>query len=329
MTDLVVRELKQNEWHLWDQWLASQPWDSPFASAWWLEASCRAFGGHPLLLGALRGDDLVGGVCLRITNVGLAPIVRPSLLYNPVVIAPDGAQNRQAVLAVLLEDMARRRLVVRPLSCTPDMVDLREAAWHHWNLTVSWTVMIGLNNWVPLNNVSGGELKQLRKAQRAGVVANTEPPNVDLLYDFLHATMKRHAAEEDLSREQLRIFVDSAGMHGQQTVVRDRDGTPLSTCFVLSHGPRVAYGVWAGTSPAGLAKGAAVARDVFRFQDLATQGYEYFDWCGASQIGYSDYKLKFGGALTTRLAIAREPLWFRAAEPMYARLHRFERGIRR
>ena len=83
MTDLTVRELKQAEWDHWDQWLALQPWGSPFSAAWWLDANCRAFGGHPLLLGVLDGEQLVGGVALRIMDVGPAHMVRSSMLYNP------------------------------------------------------------------------------------------------------------------------------------------------------------------------------------------------------------------------------------------------------
>jgi hypothetical protein len=323
MTDLVVREMKQAEWDYWDQWLAGQPWDSPFSSAWWLEASCRAFGGHPLLLGVLSGEHLVGGVSLRITDAGPVHIVRPSLLYNPVVIAPGSAQNKQEVLAALLEDMARRRLVVRPLSCTPDMVDLRQAVWHHWDLTVSWTPVIGLKGWIPEKDVSRTELGQLRKAQRAEVTTCIEPPDVGVLYGLLHETMTRHGAREDISREQLRILMDSAGSRGMQTVVRDVDRTPLSACFVMAHGPRIAYGVWAGTSAVGLTKGAAVARDVFRLQDLESRGYDYFDWCGASYPGYSDFKLRFGGTLMSRLAISREALWFKVGQPVYAWFRRF------
>jgi hypothetical protein len=318
MTHLVAREMEQAEWDQWDKWLAMQPWDSPFSSAWWLEANCKAFGGHPLLLGVLNGGKLVGGVSLRITDVGPVHIVRPSPLYNPVVIAPGSAQSKQEVLAVLLEDMGRRGLVVRPLKSTTDMVDLRQAVWHHWNLTVSWTAVIALKGWTPEKDMSRTELGQLRKAQRAEVTARIEPPDAGVLYDLMRATVLRHGHEPTVSREQLRVLVDGAGSHGMQTVVRDVDGVPLSACFVMAHGTRIAYGVWAGTSSIGLTKGAAVATSVGLLGELQTREYEYFDWCDASYPGYSDFKLKFGGTLTTRLAVSREALWFRMGQPVHS-----------
>ena len=82
-----MRELDPGEWIGWDQWLVLQPWGSPFSSAWWIDANCRAFGGHPLLLGVLDGGELAGGVALRIMDVGPARLVRSSILYNPIVIA--------------------------------------------------------------------------------------------------------------------------------------------------------------------------------------------------------------------------------------------------
>ena len=84
MTDLTVRELKQADWGEWDQWLTSQPWCSPFSSAWWLDTTCRAFGGRPLLLGVFRGDRLAGGVALRITDMAFLHVVRRRCSTTPL-----------------------------------------------------------------------------------------------------------------------------------------------------------------------------------------------------------------------------------------------------
>lgn len=317
MSDLTVRELQQAEWSRWDDWLALQPWSSPFSSTWWLDANCRAFGGHPLLLGVFDGDALAGGVALRVVDASFIHLVRRSMHYNPIVIAAESTQARQKVLAALLEDIARRRLIVRPLTCTPDMVDLRQAVWHHWDLTASWTVMTALKTWTPEKDVSGGELKQMKKAQRAEVAARVEPPDADVLYDLMQATMTRHGEEESLTRKQLRTLVEAAGSHGIQTVVRGADGVPLSAGFVMTHGTRVVFDIWAGTSTIGLAKGAAVERYVCLLKELQSRGYEYFDWCGGNVPGVSDFKLKFGGTLTTCLSISREPVWFTAVLKAY------------
>lgn len=327
--ELSVRELKQVDWDHWDEWLAQQPAGSPFSSAWWLDANCRAFGGHPLLLGVVDDEQLVGGVALRVMDAGPAHMVRSSMLYNPIVIAPGSAHGRQKVLGALLEDMARRRLVMRPLTCTPDMVDLRQAVWHNWNLTASWTVMTALRTWVLEEDVSREKLQQMRKAQRAEATTRVESPDADVLYDLMQATMSRHGQDVRPTRKQLRTLIAVTGTHGMQIVVRGVDGVPLSASFVMAHGTRVAYDIWAGSSAIGLAKGASVARDIFLLKELQAKGYEYFDWCGANLPGVSDFKLEFGGTLTTRLAISREPLWFRTAFPVYVRLSELKSVLRR
>jgi len=329
MTNLVVRELKQTEWDRWDDWLALQPWGSPFSAAWWLDANCRAFGGRPLLLGVLDGEQLVGGVALRITDVGRAHVVRSLMLYNPIMIAVESAQGRQKVLGALLEDIASRRIVVPPLTCTTDMVDLRQAVWHHWNLTVGWTVVQALKTWVLEKDVSPAELRQMRKAQRAEVTAGVEPLDANALYDLVQVSMSRQRQPIGASRAQLSTLVEAAGFHGIQIVARDVDGVPLSACFVMAHGTRAAYCIWIGTSAIGLTKGATVAMYVSTLKELQARGYEYLDWCGGSLPGLSDFKLKFGGTLTTRLAISREPPWFRAAYPVYVRLSQLKGVLRR
>jgi hypothetical protein len=313
MTNLTVRELKQAEWDHWDEWLALQPWGSPFSAAWWLDANCRAFGNRPLLLAVFDEERLVGGVALRIMDAGPAHMVRSSVLYNPIVIAPGSAQGRQKVLGTLLEDIARRRLVLPPLTCTTDMVDLRQALWHHWDLTTSWTVVTALKTWVLEESVSRPELYKMRRAQRAEITARVEAPDADVLHDLMRATMSRHGQEVRFTREQLRTLIEAAGVHGMQIVVRGVDGAPLSAVFAMAHGTQTVYGIWSGTSAIGLTKGAAVAMHICLLKELQAMGYEYYDWCGADLPGVSDFKLEFGGTLTTRLAISREPLWFRAA----------------
>jgi hypothetical protein len=329
MTNLIVRELKQGEWDRWDDWLALQPWGSPFSAAWWLDANCRAFGGHPLLLAVFDEERLAGGVALRVMDAGPAHMVRSSMLYNPIVISAGSAQGRQKVLGTLLEDIARRRLVLPPLTCTTDMVDLRQAAWHHWNVTTSWTVVTALKTWTLEDSVSYRERRILKKTGCSKIVARIEPVDADILYDLVTATLTRQNTGWPQDRRQLGILIGAAGAHGMQVVVRDVDGTPLSTAFFMFHGTRAAFEIWSGTSETGLVKGAAVAQFPLVLKELQAKGYEYLDWCGANLPGVSDFKLEFGGTLTTRLAISREPLWFRAAFPAYVHLSQLRRVLRR
>jgi len=208
-------------------------------------------------------------------------------------------------------------------------VDLREAVWHHWDLTAAWTVVQPLKTWILEKDVARAELRQLRKAQRAEITARVEPADADVLYDLVYASMSRRQQPVGATREQLHILVEAAGTHGMQIVARDVDGVPLSAMLVLAHGTCAAYCLWIGTSAIGLTKGATVAMYISTLQELQIREYEYLDWCGGSLPGLSDFKLKFGGTLTTRLTISREPLLIRGMYPVYARLLQFRRIVRR
>lgn len=313
MKDMVVRELNEADWSRWDEWLAAQPWGSPFSSAWWLNASCRAFGGHPLILGVQVGEQLLGGAALRIDDIRSLHVVRPSMLYNPIVMAEGHIQTTQQALKALLREIALRGLIVRPLKSTPNVVDLREAVWDHWDLTASWTAVTALKSWDLERDISRMERQQLRKSRSAGIVASVEPSNPDVLYDLVRETILRHGHEPSLTRKQMGILVEEASAHGIQTVARATDGTPLSAGFTMWHGAHTAYDIWSGTSATGLARGTAVARYVCLLQELQARGYEYFDWCDTTAPGYSDFKLEFGGQMMTCLSIARQPWWLKSA----------------
>jgi hypothetical protein len=329
MKDMVVRELNEADWNRWDEWLAAQPWGSPFSSAWWLNASCRAFGGHPLLLGVLDGDELVGGVALRIDDIRAVHVVRPSILYTPIVMAEGHIQTTQQALKLLLREIALRGLIVRPLKSTPNVVDLRGAVWDHWDLTATWTAVTALKSWNLERDTSRTKLEQLRKSRAAGIVARVEPSNPDTLYDLLRETVLRHGHEPSLTRRQMTILVEGAGNHGIQIVARATDGTPLSAGFAMWHGAHTAFATWSGTSATGLARGAAVARYVCLLQELQAHGYEYFDWCDVTEPGYSDFKLDFGGQMMTCLSIARQPRWLKSATLMREHLSRVTSALRR
>jgi hypothetical protein len=228
-------------------------------------------------------------------------------------MATRGTQRTQRALGALLEEMAHRRLVIPSLECTPDMVDLREAVWHHWDVTPSWTVVTNLESWTIEGSVAHGEREALKKAERAQLVARVEPIDADILCDLTTATMMRQGTMMHQNRSQLRTLVEAAVPHGMQVVVRDVDGTPLSTVFIMFHGTDVAFEIWAGTSQTGLVKGAAAAQFPVVLKELQARGFGYLDWCGANLPGVSDFKLRFGGTLVTRLAISRQPVWFKAA----------------
>jgi hypothetical protein len=328
VSGLTTRELTETEWNRWDDWLAEQPWGSPFSSAWWLDANCRAFGGRPLLLGVFDGEGLAGGVALRVRDVGFVHMTGFYIVYNPIVMGARNPTRRRQVLGALLDEIARRRLVIPSLGCTPDIVDLRQAVWHHWGLAAGWTVVSALKTWTLETSVSSDERLHLKKAHRSELVAGVEPIDADILCDLEAATMVRQRVKSHQSTRQLRTLIDSIGSHGMQIVVRDVDGTPLSTGITMFHGTQVAYGLWCGTSPIGLTKDAAVAMTVLTLQELQARGYEYFDWCGANLPGISDFKLEFGGTLTTSLAISRQPLWFKTAFAGYHTAKRI-RGLLR
>jgi hypothetical protein len=243
-------------------------------------------------------------------------------------MAATDVQRRQQVLGVLLDEMVRQRLVVPALDCTPDVVDLREAVRRRWGLTAGWTVVTALKTWTLEDAVSRAELKQMRKAQRAEVTACIERCDADVLYDLMEATMSRQNVRLHQSRRQLRILLEGIGAHGMQVVARDSKGTALSAGLVMSHDGRVAFDTWAGTSRIGLASGAAVARYVLLLEELRARGYDYFDWCGANLPGVSDFKLQFGGVLTTRLTLSRQPLWFKAAFAGYRSTRRIRSLLR-
>lgn len=313
MTNLTVRELQQTEWSRWDEWLALQPWGSPFSSAWWLEANCHAQGGRPLLLGVFEEGELMGGVPLRVLDVGPLHMTRSSILYNPIVLAEGSPRGRQQVLCTLLDGMCQRGLIVSSLTCTPDLVDLRSAVWKGWGLHAEWTVVNDLSTWSPAHSVTGAKKTEARKAARAGVIARVEEPDAGLLQMLMGETMGRHATKVRGTQDVLKVLLTAAGSHGLFIVARDANGAPLCAGFVMFHGSRTAYAVWTGNAAQGLAVNAPALRCITALQEVQRRGFQYYDWCGGNLSGVSDFKLEFGGQLVTRLSIDRSPLWFKMA----------------
>lgn len=327
MALLTVRELARTEWQQWDDWLSLQSNASPFVSACWLDANVKAFGGRPMLLAVFDEGQYCGGVALRVTDVGPVHIVRPSMWYNSLFVVGKSDQRRQHALEALLKEMEHQRLLVRPLPCTTDIVDLRQAIWRGWTVTVGWTVMQSLQSWSVERDVLAAEVRQLRKSQRIGVKACVETPDADLLHDLVRESLLRRKAAVQADREQTSILMRAYGERGIQVVARDSDGRPLSASYMIAQDNRTAYCLWIGTSALGLIQGATVAMYVATIEELKKRGYEYLDWCGGSLPGLSDFKLKFGGILRTRLTVSRMPFWLKALYPSYMGLLSLKRRL--
>lgn len=319
MMNLSIRELTEREWNDWDAWLMQQAWGSPFSSSWWLASSCSALGGSPLILAAFDGPRLIAGMSLRVAAMGPLRLVRPSPLYNPVIL-PDGSSRRRLlVLGALLDAIVQRRLIVPSLTCTPDTVDVRAAAWREWSVLPEWTVVNTLPGWSLEASCTRSLRMNVRKAGDAGITAAVEHPDAALLAGLMEMSMQRHGEGGRMTGRQLNTFMEAAADRALFVVARAADGVPVSAVCYMWNSRETAFALWGGSSPGGLSAGACSLAYATGLSELRRRGFQRIDWCGGNLPGVSDYKLEFGGDLVTRLCIAREPAWFRFMFAEYVR----------
>src|SRR5262245_28757459 len=125
---LMVAELESGLLERWSRLVTESPQGSAYSLPGYLEAICSATGGRYRILGAMRGEELVGGIALYERSSPAGPFVAPRLLlyYNGFVLRdyqtryPSERSSRQVetitALAEALEQRGYGRLEVRSRS---------------------------------------------------------------------------------------------------------------------------------------------------------------------------------------------------------------------
>ena len=330
--------LGEDDYERWNRVVAESPDGSIYSTPEYLDVLREAAGGRFRVVGAWRGDELVGGIALYERAARLGVYVAPRLLlyYNGLVVRryatkyPSEATARHVeTVNALAEWVANAGYAHVELKSRSSFTDARPFLARGWVAAPVYTYV------VPLTDIDAqwGRVEQnLRR-----LVARCSDRGIEIADDGAFADYFRlHVATHELKGAPLylprtpyeRWFrrLEAAGLC-RLYVARLPDGRAVAAQLVLLGGHPVTHTVSAAADADFQRLGVSAFLRWKVFEDLARRGYVANDLTDATLNSVTRFKSQLGGDLEVCFAVSRTSVRFGAARGALAVARRLRRHI--
>jgi hypothetical protein len=305
---MKVRPLVESEYPAWEALVGASPDGSPYSLPAYLDVLCTAGGGTFSVLGAFRGDVLVGGMALYLRQGRGGRWAGPRLLlyyHSPVLQRGDSkypsirTSRDLETLGALADAIEALGLDAATLKFRHTVTDARPFLERGWTVRPSYSYIVSLANLEAQRGLVEQNLRRLvDRCDRDGLVM-AEDDDFPAFHALHVRTLDRKDARPYLPPDAFRRYwegVRRAGL-GRLYHVRLPDGRAIASQLVIAGSHPLAHTVSAASDPEFLRLGANAFLRWKAFEALRQAGYAANDLTDAALNRVTHFKAQFGGEL--------------------------------
>lgn len=316
MSDFSVRSLTEDDYGTWCRFVAEAPSGSIYAHPSYLATLSAATDGAFEIIGAFKGNELVGGQPLFVQQSRLGSIVSSRLLlyyHGPVIreygtkMPSERTSKQLAVLQALEQHLRTLSCIHLHLQVRHPIFDLRPFLSAGWQVRPSYSYLVNIAD---IRTAWGRVDQNLRRligrAERSGVVF-TDDDDFDSFYRLHLDTHRRKGAPVYLDRDAFHTLFRRLKALDFCRLFHARlpDGTSIAGQLVLTGPHAVSHTVCAAADAAHLSIGATPFLRWKSFEALSALGYAANDLTDAALNNVTRFKSQLGGDLVTNWAVTR------------------------
>jgi len=212
MAELEIREIKENEFPIWDKFVEDSKQYNLFSTSSWMEVLGRYPGGKPKLIGIFSSGQLVSGILLyERKKAFLRVMAYPPLTPFTTPIFKDNTSPRfskieslQKKIIQLLSSYLCKNYSYVALQLEPSIKDTRHFSWLGWKTSVSYTYEIGLSDIKGLWNKIDKDAKYEIDKAKSGNVKITEGGDIGIFLELYEKTFLKQNIKPPLNRDFIR-----------------------------------------------------------------------------------------------------------------------------
>lgn len=306
MSALTLRRLSETEYENWDQFVAGSPQGTVFNTSRWAGIIGDVFGVPRAIYGALRHDNLVGGISLfHKKRYGLKVMTRiPLTPYSGILFSPSSDEKYQKLIveqreiAELILKELENQFQFLQLSFHHSVQDLRALQWRGWSLKPQYTLVSKIENIEKLwEGLSSSLRRKINRAQEKDFTV-IEKDNPSLLLALQEESYRRNGLKPvlpyDIFERYCAVLIRS-GLLRIYSISDSNGNVHSERAVVLWNG--CSYDWIAGTDAKWIEGNATHLLVWEMMKRLSAGGYGTFDFLGANTPHIVDFKQSFGGEL--------------------------------
>ena len=316
-SQILTRYLDSSEYEQWDRFVDSTQLGSIYNQSFFLDALCKSFGTSFRILGAFKGDELVGGMGIHFkpSKHGDMVHIRPLLYYNGFVVSdfeskyPSITLSRQTeVVNAILNELESGKYASAEIASTSSFHDLRPFTVRDWRVWPRYTYLVPIADLKKQWEYAEQNIRRLiSRCERDGMRLELSD-DAEAFHVMNTNTYERKGVDPYASRQAFAHLYQTLKDRGvcQIYFAVTPEGQRAAGQIVLFTRHPVTHTWMAGSDPAFLQSGASAFLRWKTFEDLSQRGYQYNDLTDAMIPPVAKFKSQFGGRLEATFVLYKE-----------------------
>lgn len=338
MLDIEIRELKKEEYKMWDELVERSPHGTIFHKSFWLTTSSEMLNKKLKIYGCFENEELVGGCSLYTYKFKrffkLASSIIEMTPYGGVILAPSTStkvreqeQSYRDIIKSLCNAFDKEHFDHIQITNSPDFIDVRPFIWNGWGGRILYAYYLNL-----CEDIEKSISKNARRTIKGAIKSNISVKKLNSddvkryfsrYYDLFKMTYLRQNIQPPVPMDFLKTMMNM--LHDQQKdemwIAKTSSGE-IAAAEVIVFDDKRAYR-WSPASHTELRKTGATSLLLYEiFQDLKKKGFKEINLMAANTPRLAKFISSFNPKLVPYYPVEKKISLIKVGESIYKAIKR-------
>ena len=332
MSNIEVRELKKEEYKMWDELVERSPHGTIFHKSFWLTTSSEMLNKKLKIYGCFEKDILVGGCSLYTYKIKrffkMASSTIEMTPYGGVILAPSTStkvreqeQTYRDIIKPLCNAFDKEHFDHIQITNSPDFIDIRPFTWNGWDGRILYAYYLNLDTDIE-KSISRDVGRSIRKAIKNDItIKRSNKPLI--FYKLFSMTFERQNLKPPVTEKFFENMIDMLESKnvGKMWIAETPSGEEASAEIVIWDNKR-AYG-WSAATHTELRKTGAYSLLLFNvFKDMQNRGFKEINLMAANTPQLAEFIASFNPKLVSYYSVEKKTSFVKVGESIYKAIKR-------
>ena len=327
MSEIEVRELKKEEYKIWDELVDLSPHGTIFHRSFWLTTCSELLNKKLKIYGCFENDQLVGGCSFYIyklkrflkivsSTIEMTPYGGFVLAQSPSTKVREQELTYSNIIKSLCNAFDNERFDYIQITNSPDFVDMRPFTWNGWGGKIHYAYYFNLEVDIE-KSLSKNVRRSIRKALKNSItIKKLNDPSI--YYELFSMTFERQNLKPPVTKEFLEKMIDllNSKNTGEMWIAEMPSGEAASAEIVIWDNKR-AYR-WSAASHTDFKNTGATSLLLYEiFRDLKNRGFKEINLMAADTPQLAKFISSFNPRLIPYYAVEKSSIKYKIAANTY------------
>jgi hypothetical protein len=323
MTNIEVRELKKNEYGVWDELVENSPHGTIFHSSDWLTTCSELLNKKLKIFGCFENGQLVGGCSLYTHKLKRFFKVASSTIemtpYGGVVLAQSQStkvreqeQTYSNIIKSLCNTFDNEHFNHIQIINSPDFVDVRPFTWNGWDSKIFYAYYLILNDFE--KRLSRDPKRNIKKAIK-NEISIEKSNDITSFYELFEETFSRQGLKPPVTKGFLVTVFDMLLKYekGEMWIAKTKS-EEIVAAEIFVYDNKRAYR-WSAATHTELRKTGAYSLLLFEvFRDMQNRGFKEINLMAANTPQLTEFITSFNPKLVPYYKVEKSSTKYKLVE---------------